>query len=126
MLNGAWLRPNVDLIIALTQPILGLSTRIHAIAVSRPGIANERSASAWNKPPRGASVRSTTQATNPPITSGTGADPIQPVRQSRIPSPLPPRLTTRCAVGASAASLAWLEQLREPPLPAPLLLRRQQ
>ena len=44
--------------------MLGLSTKIQAIAVSRPGIANDSSASAWNSEPPGASVRSTTHATD--------------------------------------------------------------
>jgi hypothetical protein len=81
MLNGASLRPNVDLIIAFTQPILGLSTRIHAIAVSRPGIANESRARAWNKPPQGASVRSTDQATSPPMTRVTSAVPAAKITE---------------------------------------------
>src|SRR5205823_14127176 len=50
-------------------PMFGLSTNIQAMAVSSPGIANDNSASAWNSAPPGASVRSTTQATRPPMMS---------------------------------------------------------
>ena len=75
MLSGASVSPNVDFSSALTQPMFGLSTKIQAIAVSRPGIANDSSASAWNSEPPGASVRSTTQATSPPMISVTSAVP---------------------------------------------------
>ncbi len=44
MLNGASLSPNQFFISALTQPMLGLSTKIHAIAVSSPGMAKDNSA----------------------------------------------------------------------------------
>ena len=64
--------------------MLGLSTKIQAIAVSRPGIANESSASAWNSEPPGASVRSTTQATMPPMTSVTAAVPT--AKTSELPN----------------------------------------
>ena len=81
MLNGASVSPNHCFISALTQPILGLSTKIHAIAVSSPGMANESSASEWNSGPSGASVRSTTNATIPPSSSVTTAVPAAKISE---------------------------------------------
>jgi len=45
MFSGASPKESNDRSTALPQPILGLSTKIHAIAISRPGMAKERSAS---------------------------------------------------------------------------------
>ena len=75
MLTGALRRSNADFSTALTQPILGLSTKIHAIAISRPGTANDSSARLWNSVRPGASVRSTAQATKPPMKKVTTAVP---------------------------------------------------
>ena len=81
MLNGASESPNQFFISALTQPMFGLSTKIQAIAVSRPGIANDSSASEWNSGPSGASVRSTTNATIPPISSVSTAVPAAKISE---------------------------------------------
>ena len=55
--------------IVFTQPMLGDSVSIQAIVVSRPGIANDISASECHSSRPGASVRSTTQATSSPSTN---------------------------------------------------------
>ena len=84
MLSGASVSPNQDLSSALTQPMLGESTKIQAIEVSRPGIAKESSASEWNSGPSGASVRSTTNATSVPISRVATAVPI--AKTSELPN----------------------------------------
>src|SRR4029079_2924942 len=66
--TGASVSPNSDLSRALPQPMLGLKTKIQAIAISKPGTAHDRSESEWNRLPPGASVRSTTHATSAPMT----------------------------------------------------------
>ena len=69
MFTGACVSPNADFSKALPQPILGLKTNIHAMAMSKPGMANDNSAKVWNRLAPGASVRSTVQATHPPKTN---------------------------------------------------------
>ena len=68
MLTGASPSPNADFSTALPQPILGLNTKIQAMAISSPGTANDNSDSVWKSAAPGASVRSTAQATNAPMT----------------------------------------------------------
>src|SRR5215469_13947312 len=83
MLSGASAKPNSFFKSALTQPILGLSTKIQAIAINRPGIAKESSARLWNSAAPGASVRSTAQETSPPSASVVSAVPIAKTSELR-------------------------------------------
>ena len=59
----------------LNQPMLGESVRVQAMAISRPGRAKEISAREWKTSRPGASVRSTTKATAPPMRKVSAAVP---------------------------------------------------